>query len=959
MNKHLVIVLVLVGVVAVALIVIFATRGHKKVHGGGNNGHPHPPPPPPPKAGLQLPKPWGVYTKALGRYNLETRSFYGLQTAKTTKDALSNYLSLVYPAANPAWWTSLTEGQLRLVYSMLDWYYTPFVVEPKLPYPYNSVAELNKLTDIPNDRQRPLVGPYHDAYIQFFPMAATEPIVYTNNQGQPAVPGTTNPTSYPPASKGNLSWPTGFGNVVARPLMTVSFIAPYGRARQGFPSFAYVEATSYGMEIAGGLQRNAPTCWPQPYGNTQISSFDGNLVAPGSQEAQDAVKYAVAKPAEGVYGPGYMGTSSQPGAWGVEGFSQTPPVAAVPAANDWSDCHTEVGIMGPTSWTTACVCVPNRGGFRSLPNLPLPKNDCITCGDIQYVNGNKKPFNLLDMYSGQSGRAEAQVLDASGNKIEPKDLAYCPNGTPPNCNQAPYGLFYPQKGYGKFINLGRTALFFSYVHMMLTVHDYKGYGINFRFPFEGICMTTGGASGHNIIKQVQDMSGNTGEFGMGATDNRQYLIGWITVPKKGLFSSGQTDKYYDAIVNGGGGRLDFGQWGAKFTKGLPQVIFDADHAQKVWGKPLGCGQMRWQEGDHDPFTNQTMGCQNPWMNPMDDGGRLEWIGKNFVQFYCPPELMIKNPLYQQSMSKIFPQNFTPAEITAITGSAKGTGSTGNPNKDTIQEAAIRWVIAFYIYGDTNIQQAGIAWPFGAYSSTGTKDFCLYMLTAAMGWKSVVITSKPNTAGQPVSCEYPYYDSEILMFNSQYCAAGRTMQDGNCGPFGQLDLPSGSPCLEKGCEYARPYNNFAGWGPWQICFDQVTLDVTQNIERYLLDGFLLAFYDFSTGRDSDVGNKNKTEYNCSVITRENFPLNEVSSDIPAQMARKLFKAPTAVKFCYICPGSIPQESIKPTKPWKELTDAYKGKPALNSFLGEPNSLSPNDLYTSWKNSVHSSLGCYNL
>ena len=76
--------------------------------------------------------------------------------------------------------------------------------------------------------------------------------------------------------------------------------------------------------------------------------------------------------------------------------------------------------------------------------------------------------------------------------------------------------------------------------------------------------------------------------------------------------------------------------GGKFTSGIPQVSWEK-------GQPNGCGQTRWMKGEYDPFTKTLLKSANEWMNPMDDNGRLKYIGEYFIQYYCPPELKIPNP----------------------------------------------------------------------------------------------------------------------------------------------------------------------------------------------------------------------------------------------------------------------------------------------------------------------------
>ena len=520
-------------------------------------------------------------------------------------------------------------------------------------------------------------------------------------------------------------------------------------------------------------------------------------------------------------------------------------------------------------------------------------------------------------------------------------------------------MFYPIKGYGKFINLGRSGTFFSYVHLLLTIHDRKNYGIGLRYPFESICLTASGITGCAtttslwgcLTQQLQDLAGGT--------DQREYLQGFITIPKKDLFSSGELNKYYDAIIQGGGGRADFTSNGWIFSSGKPQVLFDPKYSESVWGKPLGVGQTRWQKGEFDEITGRVLRCENPWMNPMDDGGRLEYLGKNFVQFYCPPENNIRNPNYQVSMKKILP-NFTPTDIAAICGSEKGTGSTSNILLDTKQEFCIRWITGMIIYGDTGQHTSGKSWPFGSFSSTGTKDYCLYSLLASMGWKSVVISMKPDTGGQGSVCEYPYYDAEILTMNLNPCPGATSMQDGNCGPFGQFEKPKTVP---GSCEKSKINTNFSTNGAFTTCKDMVVLDPTQNLNRYLMDGFVPAFIDFSTNTDTNPNNENNQKYGVTNLDRTYFSLNEASSDIPAQLSRKLYQPKQSVKFCSQCPGnatSVP-DIKRPYQGWKTITNAFIGNVFMNKNDGEQNFTNSDNIFSQWSSEqpYHQKNGCFTV
>jgi phosphatidylserine/phosphatidylglycerophosphate/cardiolipin synthase-like enzyme len=206
--------------------------------------------------------------------------------------------------------------------------------------------------------------------------------------------------------------------------------------------------------------------------------------------------------------------------------------------------------------------------------------------------------------------------------------------------------------------------------------------------------------------------------------------------------------------------------------------FIPEEPQVIWsGKDNeGAGQSYWQRGmDYTMPDNsvQRLHCENPWMNPMDDGemGRLTYIGKNFVQYYIPPELGLKNPYYKSKISDFYPggihSSIKPDDQAGIAAAydqmRQDLGMPKGVTQEMIRhEFALRWTEGSIIYGDNGIHTEGKTWPFGMQSNASTADgSCVYKVISAMGWNSVVVTMKPCRLGQPDVCETPYYDSEII------------------------------------------------------------------------------------------------------------------------------------------------------------------------------------------------------
>ena len=128
-------------------------------------------------------------------------------------------------------------------------------------------------------------------------------------------------------------------------------------------------------------------------------------------------------------------------------------------------------------------------------------------------------------------------------------------------------------------------------------------------------------------------------------------------------------------------------------------------------------------------------------------------------------------------------------------------------------------------------------------------------------------------------------------------------------------------------------------------------------------FSPGFKDFSTPKDTNKSNQNNIYYGAVNIDRSYFTLNEASSDIPAQLSRKLYNPKIPVKFCYNCPVNSTLPELKhPYKDWKSETDKLIGNTGLNKNNGEYSFLNNDSIYQNWKtynNSFHEKNGCYTI
>ena len=972
-------------------------------------------------------------------------TFTGITAGTDIPSCLRNYFSMLYPAVARGYWKKCSASQLRTIYNMLDWYYTPFVMDPMVPFMNVSKAPkslagmsgLSSLVEIggdsplgPGQRLRPLIGPYAAAYIQFFPMAGYEAVLnlQCNNPGISGNPqndyaeqkclGNANdsgwwvnpdisPDFIPVAMNAGPSWKNqpsgsqppdyapancsssdqgscktwndlkdwiGDGDHIGRPYMGAFFIQPYGIARQGFPSYAYVETVDFAAE-SGGLKQEANLDGDCTYSTPniqQLSSFCRDVnYAPGCGATVDDFKkaweYQVAKPGSGVTGPAYVGTD----AGNVAGWGG-------PIKEDFA---TGTGCSTFTSgWSNACLCMANSSGVVDNPNVKPSdmvggkgkvqmsgrclKDAAQPCDLLYYLTDDYKPMRI-DGLNDKPGLSlyKKSANGSSFQKVTYPKAQYC---SPSDGYTEKYGcsgswysdLFYPIKGYGKFTNLGRSGTYFNYVHALIAISDRSNsHGPQLRRPLSAVAAehpTSGCCNsdlGACIGQQIASLSGFRG-----GSDRREYLMGYITVPRTDKFS-GNLAKYEKAIIAGGGGCLEWvgpqgggpGQW--RFIPGTSQVTWE--------GGELGCGQTRWMKGEYDPFTKQILQTANEWMNPMDSGtySELYLCGKYFRQYYCPPEMNIKNPNLNVQLSDLQPA-WNAVLIKAFCGSAIGTGAWGDPKKDASQQFGLAWCAGMQCYGDTGIHDTS-AFPFGLLGVTGTADNCLYDMIQAMGWQSMVVSSKDDICGQPSVCEYPYYDSEILFSRRKVCSETRTMQDG-CGPLGPFNPPS---------DDTWAYQNLpdqSGEGSLITCQLQVTLDISVCMDRYLLDNFVPAFVDRSTSSDTSPGNLNKKHYNATSVTRKNFALSALSTSIPAQQARKLYNPPVNVKYCSICPGQKLGNNgagypMKKGKGWMELSKDHIGDPYNNTqewMAGWGPAV--DQIWGPWASTdVHKKHGCYSV
>lgn len=147
-------------------------------------------------------------------------------------------------------------------------------------------------------------------------------------------------------------------------------------------------------------------------------------------------------------------------------------------------------------------------------------------------------------------------------------------------------MYYPQQGYGRFTNYGKTGIYYSNVSLLLTIPD-----LNLRMTMEQIIQLVGRAvGGLSIYHQLQALRDKDQK------DPRKYLAGYVVLP----------NKEYTALM-----------------QNSPKVY-------KINNK-------------------RNIVCENPLINPQDDP-RLKSIAKNFTALYIPPEENVENPNHYKPLN---------------------------------------------------------------------------------------------------------------------------------------------------------------------------------------------------------------------------------------------------------------------------------------------------------------------
>jgi hypothetical protein len=596
-----------------------------------------------------------------------------------------SYLKALYPQSGYDGVEALTSAEVLQLYDSLDWYYLPLV------------------RDIDKSRRGPVKGPYADASTQWFMADGAD-------CGDSSSPG-----SFTCSVSGETcttwEWDGDGKKRGGRPYQYVCMIEPYGR-RGGSPSNAYIECVAFVCESLGRMlltagpdkkscSKTAPD-WQTYLANanagkvkdwpTNVQPVKGSFTAgPALVPGRDAL----APP----FGPVDLSEVSCPMAGPREGFA---PFGGGSFGPD----------LGPIGGSTV------RENMDDGPQTnPCGYSGCdITKrlgsgGCDWFVSDNQEWSPWRDWL-----KAKEQPTVPELAEFIVEDLQNCEPSTGPAGDARPppapprpdipmqKTMFYWCKGYGRFLNMGRTGVYFQYFHYLLTAPKYaaktdnNGNLIPIRWSFPQLLKATMEGGYSELGGQLEDLM--SGKY----TDNRQYLQGYVTTLR------GKEYEGYISSPGDGGGAI-----------------------------PVA-NQM--------PFNTENTGGL---INPLDDDNLVE-VDNLTVTKYYDPDAKIKNPQYGQKIA------YSPYNAVYLLQGMHIYGATANATNAAYVSKKGR-------QPEPGSWGAGV-YPFGVHFAGANLGHCVYQLTALCGWDSTQFTQMPTGAGGKKYCNSPEYDYEIVFIGDK-------------------------------------------------------------------------------------------------------------------------------------------------------------------------------------------------
>lgn len=539
-----------------------------------------------------------------------------------------------------------------------------------------------------------------------------------------------------------------FDSTKALPYQCISFIKPYAR-REGFPSYSYVEAVDFPCETIGKMLENAPGCSSTSpsipcNGNNRksirkkdISSSDNiiiinNRIKPSRlPNKTDPVGKNTCTCSE------YQGDPTD--CLCPDGCIYTDPDSGMTDTCCW-DWDSNAPDQSVCTWPNMCSAYLSGStvynNYCNIPSwfedFPTPDSDTTTNPTGDFVVGQER---WMDWLNGTAEGNEYWVTDmikGYGTTTQPAkpsllDSGGTPTGVVPNpeFESSNKVMFYPRtRGYGKFINHGKTAIYYNYQHFFLTCPKTTPKGDTVRWFYPYILQVNQSNGGNTRFQeQLEALSNGT------LTDKRYYLEGYVTTLKGAEYEGYKT-------TPGDGGGSD--------------VIVLANTFE--WGNCI----------------ENTNGL----INPLDDDF-LRFVDQKTICKYYPPSSQVLNPQYGETIK------FTPQDSVALQAGSwiHGDGGADIFNRYFNEDDKQVYVLKDG-YFDSSITTYGQewpigTWPFGVYFGGANLGGPAYDVAEALGLDSLQLTQMPTGLGRPSYCVYPGYDEESVLFmtHSEACKQG--------------------------------------------------------------------------------------------------------------------------------------------------------------------------------------------
>jgi hypothetical protein len=460
-------------------------------------------------------------------------------------DGLRNYLKLTFPLS-AKYWDTLSHNDMADIYTTLDAHYMPLLLPiGKVTVPPCTSVDECKLP--PSRYTRTQMWAFDGIHIE----GASGSDVY-----QDAAPTKNYPISTPYFYQ-NVSNPFNGGSGTV--FDTENMILIQG----GIPSYAWVESVQYADESGGARLRgeysygtvigpNSCECSPENECTTYVKeSFDDIPCDPS------------------MTGTTHCSIGQKCNGRGASSYCSIP------------DAHENCALtVGSAPFVKGAVCGYFDYKHDKWMQAPCTDKDRCTWSLASNIKSPQTPTDLYNCYYDSTNPKLCGIPWNNNTKKEAQTVHIPVIQT----------MYYPQMGYGRFTNYGKTGIYTSNVSFLLTIPD-----LNLRMTMEQILQLVGEAEGEESIHYQLDSLQGDGDWGN--TDSREFLSGYVVLP----------NTEYNAIPAADRGK-----------------IFKISNKRSVT-------------------------CENPLINPEDDP-RLKNISQNFTPLYVPPEARVKNPRYGSNLT---------------------------------------------------------------------------------------------------------------------------------------------------------------------------------------------------------------------------------------------------------------------------------------------------------------------